>query len=91
MSVFKIKIKPVIKERNFQVTFVKSGRKSKVCHICNTPIAAGESSVTFTKITDVGAKKKYEIYHACAISKGGPSHKCSEKLAIKLNTPINEK
>jgi hypothetical protein len=34
MSIFKIKVKPIIKEREYKVSHVKSGRKAKRCVIC---------------------------------------------------------
>jgi hypothetical protein len=88
MSIFKIKIKPVIKEREYKVSHVRAGRKAKRCAICERVILVGKPSITFTKITSVGEKNNFETYHSCPIN-GEHSH-CAQKLAEKLNTDLNE-
>lgn len=87
MSIFKIKVKPIIKEREYKVSHVKSGRKAKRCVICDRVIMVGKPSTTFTKITSVGENNKFETYHACSID---AKRACAKILAERLKTDLNE-
>lgn len=87
MSIFKIKVKPIVKEREYKVSHVKAGRKVKQCAICKRSILAGKPSTTFTKITSVGEKNNFETYHACAITE---KRDCAKILADRLKTTLDE-
>lgn len=84
MELFKIKLIPKVKDRDWEVRHIRNNRKEKKCEICNNIMPVGASSTTFTKRTTTGAKTAYETHHTCA-----PTHgfKCintmSEKLGIK--------
>jgi hypothetical protein len=87
MSIFKIKLQPIVKEREYKVSHVKSGRKNKTCEICHKLIIIGKSSTSFTKITSVGTKNSYETHHACSADE---KTNCAKMLAEKLNTELYE-
>ena len=87
MSIFKIKVKPIIKEREYKASHVKSGRKVKKCAVCQRVIPIGKPSTTFTKITSVGEKNRFETYHACSVDS---KRDCAKMLAEKLNADLYE-
>lgn len=81
-SLFKIKIKPIEKDRDWEVRQIGAGRKKKVCATCSKPIAIGSPSVTFTKRKSVGAKTEYDTKHTC-------DQFCAAKLAADLNIDLS--
>lgn len=87
MSLFKIKITPIEKDRDWGIKLIGSGRIKKTCQHCKKEIKQGEPSVTFTKITSVGSKKKFETYHTCRFpaSVNTDQSVCTQELCAKLN------
>jgi len=83
MSVFKINLKPVVKDRDYEVKFVNSGRKDYKCSICGKDIKAGESSISFTKRVTVGLKTTFNTFRTCH-PHGGFISDCTVKKAKEL-------
>lgn len=84
---FKIKLISKTKEKDWKVTYVNAGRKEKTCSVCNQRIKIGQSAVTFTKQTKVGANTKFETYYTCPIY----SHQlnnCAKEQAKKLGVTL---
>ena len=84
MSIFKIKIEPKVKEREWEVNYVKSGRKAKKCSYCNKFIPVGDPSTTFTKRISIAEKNTYETKHTCGHSFCICTIRVSEQLNITL-------
>lgn len=87
---FKISLKPVIKDREFEIKVVQSGRKDYKCCICGAAIKNGEGSVSFTKRVSVGLKTTFETYRTCLgknSKKPGHTH-CTITKAKELNVDI---
>lgn len=81
MELFKIKLVPVVKERDWEVRAIKNNRKEKKCEICGHVMEIGHSSTTFTKRTSKGAKTEYETHHTCADNQ---SYSCVKAMSDKL-------
>lgn len=88
MSLFKIKIIPVVKSREWEVKNIGAGRKEKTCDTCGKTIRIGLSSTTFTKRTTKGSKTSYETIHTCHLFAGGPA--CATALSKKLKIDLYE-
>lgn len=84
MSIFKIKLLPVVKEKDWKVSYVQSSQKPKVCHVCKKNLPIGSSGTTFTKRTKVGAETKFRIYHTC----GHRDNICTMRVALDLNVRL---
>lgn len=85
MSIFKINIKPIVKEKEWDVKYIRSGRTEKQCANCGRKIQIGQSSTTFTKITAKGEKRSFQTLHACG---GSPVNSCTIGVFIKLKIPL---
>ena len=83
MEIFKIKLTPRVKERDWEVRHITSNRISKKCEICGGTMDIRHSSTSFTKRTTKGNKTKYETHHCC-IHLPGSVDQCTTKLAEKL-------
>ena len=84
MSIFKIKLRPIIKENEWKVSYVKSSQKEKVCAYCEIKLPVGSSSTTFMKRTKIGGKTKFVTHHTCGHKKSLCTHVIAEKLQIRL-------
>lgn len=82
MSFFKIKITPVIKQYDWQITQVNAGRKQKTCEICNKTIKIGMPAWTFLKKNRVGNNVSYNPRYSCL---GNCKHLLSEKIQKEDN------
>lgn len=85
MELFKIKLIPVVKDRNWEIRHIRSGRKEKTCAACNKTIKAGDPSITFVKRTSKGAKTSYDTRHTCA-----DNMTCREKIMNEVGLDPNE-
>lgn len=81
MSLFKIKLQPIVKDRDWDIKTVNSSRKQKTCGICGKSIPLTVQSTTFTKRTNLGFKQTFETHYTCG-TKNSP---CSIHMANKLN------
>ena len=86
---FKINLKPVVKDREFEVKVVKSGRKDYKCCICNSVIKEGSPSVSFTKRVSVGLKTTFQTYRTCHRTTGVGNTACTIKKANELNVNLS--
>jgi len=85
---FKINLKPVVKDRDFEAKVVSSGRKDYKCSVCGKDIKTGSGSVTFTKRVSVGLKTTFESFRTCL---GHSRHsKCTIIKAKELNIDIKD-
>jgi hypothetical protein len=84
MSIFKIKIKPIVTERQWEVNYVSKGRKDKRCSNCGRFIPIGDQSTTFTKRISTGDKTSYDTKHTC----GHSFSICTMKVAQDLNITL---
>ena len=64
MSIFKIKISPIIKERDWEIKKVKAGRKEKNCTGCGRMIQIGDPGITFVKRRSTADKQSYHTQYA---------------------------
>lgn len=85
MSIFKINLTPIVKEKEWDVKYIGSGRVKKTCNICKRDIKIGESSTTFTKITVIGARREFRSYHTCPVNS---KSKCTQEQANQLNVEL---
>jgi hypothetical protein len=85
MSIFKINITPIKKEKEWDVKYIRVGRVKKVCDICKTEISRGQPSTTFTKITSVGARREFRSYHTCSL---GSEKTCTQEKAEQLDVEL---
>lgn len=84
MSIFKINLKPVIKDRDWEISYVQSSRKKKVCESCGKEISSVQHTTTFTKRISKGVNTDF-------ISKythGWKGDQCTDKLAHDLNIEL---
>ena len=65
MALFKITIKPVVKDRSWKISKVKAGRIEKTCGACGKRIDVGEPAFTLLKRTSVATNNKYISHYAC--------------------------
>jgi len=86
MSIFKIKLIPVLKERVWEVRNISAGRIKKVCAMCQTEIPIGYPSTTFTKRDQSGYRKTFNTIHTCSSNIA----KCAERQAKFLNINLQE-
>jgi hypothetical protein len=84
MSEFKINLKPKIKERDYDVDYVKNSRKEKKCCVCNKKIYRGESATTFAKRVSKGFKTEYLTFYTCGLKNSPCTIKKAEELKISL-------
>lgn len=84
MSLFKIKVTPLIKDREIEVKYVQSGRIFKKCAVCGTDINKGKPSTTFIKRNSIGDKTTYDSRHTC----GDKNSACTIALAHKLDVVL---
>lgn len=85
-EIFKITLKPIIKERVWEVRNIGANRKHKICEICATELPPGSPSTTFTKRVSEGMKTIYRTHHTCNHNlKSECALKMAEKLEINLN------
>lgn len=80
MGIFKIKLTPIEKERDWEVKYLYSSRKPKICSTCGKPISLSDPNTSFTKITSKGAKKNFETHY----THGHQFHPCTSLMADKL-------
>ena len=78
---FKTPLTAIVKEREWEVTAVKSGRKEKLCAVCNKIIPIGNSAVTFTKRDNIAATQKIQSLYTCT---GNCAAIQMDKLGIDL-------
>lgn len=62
---FNIKIKPIVKESDWEVKLVGSGRKEKTCGHCGKTIPIGASAYTLSKQVKNGANRYFPSEYAC--------------------------
>jgi len=84
---FKINLKPVVKDRDFEVKIVQAGRKQYNCCVCSKIIDEGKPSITFTKRVSVGTKTTFETHRTCYV-KDGVLSECTVKKAKQLNVNL---
>jgi hypothetical protein len=84
MSIFKIKLTPVVKESDFKISYVSSGRKEKLCNCCGKKIPIGYSATTFTKKKSTGLNKEFTTFYTCGLQ----DSKCTKKKAKELNVDL---
>lgn len=84
MSIFKINLKPVIKDRDWEIHYVQSSRKDKVCGGCGKSISKTERTTTFTKRVSKGSNTDYTSKY----THGWKGDKCTDKLALELNVEL---
>ncbi len=84
MSIFKINIKPIVKDRNYNVTYVHTGKKEKTCATCKKTIKIGYPATTFLKRVSVGVDTKYNSQYTC----GNRNTPCTQELAKQLNVEL---
>lgn len=85
MSIFKIKLQPIVKEKEWDVKYIGAGRKEKVCAICGRHIPVGDKATTFTKITEKGAKKQFLTHNVCG---GSAFAECTLEMARRLQIEL---
>jgi len=83
---FKINLKPVVKDRDYEVKFVGAGRKTYKCAICDKDIKVGEPAISFTKRVTVGMKTTFLTFRTCADKK--VYSECTIKKAKELNVDL---
>ena len=86
MSIFKIKLTPVLKEREWEVRNIGAGRKKKTCAVCGTDISIGSPATTFTKRDQSGLKKTFKTIDTCR----SYLTKCAERQADILNINLQQ-
>ena len=86
MGLFKIKLIPKIKERNWEISHIRHNRKEKTCEVCGNKLPIATPSTTFNKRTTKGLETEYETHHTCPYIPN-PGN-CVEKMVKKLG--INE-
>lgn len=86
---FKINLKPVVKDREWEAKTIASGRKDYKCCVCGADIKTGRGSVSFTKRISVGLKTTFETYRTC-LGNGITHTPCTVKKAKELNINLGE-
>ena len=81
---FKLKLKPDVVIKDYEVNYVRSGRKEKSCCECGNTIKVGEPSTTFLKRTKLGNKTGYHTQYTC----GGKRTACTINRATTLNVTL---
>lgn len=84
-KLFKITLKPIVKDRDWEVRNIGANRKDKTCEICSKQLPPGHASTTFTKRTTAGMKTSYETHHTCNYHQ---KPECAAKMADKLNIDL---
>lgn len=85
-ELFSIKLKPKVKDRDWEVRNIGANRKDKTCEICSTNLPPGHPSTTFTKRTSIGFKTQYETHHTC---NHNIKPQCAKAMADKLNIDLD--
>jgi hypothetical protein len=84
MGIFKIKLQPIRKEREYRVQYVSAGRKEKECCVCGKKIDKGRSATTFLKRISEGFRTQYNSFYTC----GFKESECTQKKAKELNVEL---
>ncbi len=84
MSLFKINLTPIIREREYEVQYVMSGRKEKTCSVCGKHIPVGKPAVTFLKRESKGFKTQYNPLYTCGLRQSP----CAQRKAQELNVEL---
>src|SRR5688572_5980319 len=61
---FKISLRPILKDRGWEVNSVKAGKKEKICGHCKNKIPIGQPAITFVKRITKADRTSYLTQHA---------------------------
>lgn len=85
MSVFKINLRPINKDRGFEIRYIRAGRIAKQCAVCQKKIGIGKPSTTFLNRKSEGLKTSYNTLYTC----GGNAHDhCTQTMAKQLDLEL---
>jgi hypothetical protein len=84
MSLFKINLTPLIKERDYEIKYIRSGRTTKTCSMCNQEIKVKDAATTFLKRVTKGPNTEYKSIYTC----GNKNTACTINQARILNVEL---
>ncbi len=85
-ELFKIKLIPKVKDRDWEVRNIGANRKEKTCEVCQKQLGIGHSSTTFTKRVSKGYKTDYITHHTCNYNQNPV---CAVEMSKILNIDLD--